>query len=86
MQTKIAIFQAHLFVRQQGGSEANDDFFTFARKFIEQQEATYIFKQEMDGTLLASPQMIKTLVCGNPAIFKVTLERLLASTEKFMPN
>lgn len=34
MQTKIAILTGLFFVRHQGGSEAMDDFFTFAKKYV----------------------------------------------------
>ena len=35
MQMKMSILTALFFVRHQGGTEAMDDFFTFAKKYIE---------------------------------------------------
>jgi len=35
MQIKVMILSSLFFVRHQGGTEAMDDFFTFAKKFID---------------------------------------------------
>ena len=51
-----------------------------------QQDSTFIYKQELGGALLSSPKMLETLINGNPAIFKVTLERLLAASGMLSPS
>ena len=58
MQVKTAILTGLFFVRHQGGSEAMDDFFTFARKYIEKQESTYVYEGELGSTLLANPKTL----------------------------
>ena len=85
MQYKIAILSSLFFVRHQGGSDAMDDFFTFARKYVEKQESTYVFESELNSTLLANPKMVASLLTANPEIVKNTVQRLLAASEKILP-
>ena len=59
---------------------------TFARKYVAEQSYSFVFRQELNGSLLASPKMLETLINGNPAVFKATLERLMASSENLSPQ
>ena len=63
-----------------------DDFFTFARKYVEKQESTYVFESELNSTLLANPKMVASLLTANPEIVKNTVQRLLAASEKILPQ
>ena len=58
MQLKTAILTGLFFVRHQGGSDAMDDFFTFAKKYIAQQESHYVYEGELSSTLLVNPQTL----------------------------
>ena len=55
MQTKIAILTGLFFVWHQGGTEAMDDFFTFAKKYVERQEPTFVYESELGQSLLVKP-------------------------------
>ena len=48
MQLKTAILSAMFFVRHQGGTDAMDDFFTFARKHLATQESNFVYEGEMN--------------------------------------
>ena len=86
MQMKMSILTALFFVRHQGGTEAMDDFFTFAKKYIEQQDQTYVYNSELAQSLLVSPESLNSLLSTNAEIVKETVQRLLAASERISPQ
>ena len=86
MQTKIAILTGLFFVRHQGGTEAMDDFFTFAKKYVERQEPTFVYESELGQSLLVKPQTLASLLGADADAVKETVQRLLAASEKISPQ
>ena len=62
-----------------------DDFFTFAKKFVEKQEPTYVYESEMGQNLLVSPQSLTHLLGADADAVKETVQRLLGASEKINP-
>lgn len=86
MQKKIAILTGLFFARHQGGSEAMDDFFTFARKYVSRQDPTFAFESELGQSLFVKPQTLSSLLGADPDTVKETAQRLLAASEKIGPQ
>ena len=59
-----------------------DDFFTFARKYVEKQDSSFVYEGELNSTLLSNPKMVASLLTANPEIVKETVMRLLEASEK----
>jgi len=63
-----------------------DDFFTFAKKFVEKQDTTFVYESEMGQSLLANPSSLTRLLTADADVVKETVQRLLASSEKISPQ
>ena len=58
MRVKAEILTALFFSRNQGGSEATDNFFTFARKLMMKQDSTYNYEGTIQSLMMVSSKAI----------------------------
>ena len=87
MQLKVMILAALFFVRHQGGSEAMDDFFTFARKHVDQQASPdFVYRSELHSLQLLDADARESLATRNLAHFKNVVDRLVHSTMRVEPQ
>ena len=87
MQLKVMILSALFFVRHQGGSEAMDDFFTFARKHIDAQpQPDFVYRSELQSLQLLDADARESLATRNLAHFKNVVDRLLHATMRIDPQ
>jgi len=83
MQLKLLILTALFFVRHQGGTEALDDFFTFARKHIDAQPSpSFVYEQELTSMQLLDEQGRNALCSDNVNLLKNTVKRLLHASQR----
>ena len=87
MQLKVMILSALFFVRHQGGSEAMDDFFTFARKHVDAQpQPDFAYRSELQSLQLLDADARESLATRNLAHFKNVVDRLLHSMLRLEPR
>ena len=74
MKIKVDIMTALFFVRNQGGSEAVDDFFTFARKYMLKQTSAFHFESAANSSILCTPDSVLELIRKDANVLKSTIE------------
>ena len=74
MQVKVSILTALFFARNQGGSDAVDDFFTFARKYMLKQSNSYHFENVVNSTLLCTSDSVVELLRKDASVLQSTVE------------
>lgn len=64
-----------------------DDFFTFAKKFIDaQSKSSQAYKCEVNSTLLVDETTLSSLVSANSRLVRETVLRLLHASNKIEPQ
>ena len=85
MQLKTAILTGLFFLRHQGGSDAAEDFFTFAKKYIEKQNSHFVYECELNSNLIYNTQTLLKALEVNPSLVQDAVQKLLDSSEKIAP-
>lgn len=81
------ILSALFFVRHQGGSEAKDDFFTFARKYMDgQDKADFVYRSELTSLQMLDATAREQLATRSLGMVKNIVSRLYHALHKVEPS
>ena len=73
MQVKVEILIALFFVRNQGGSDAEETFWTFARKHMKKQSEIFNMESTVKTLMMNIPQTILSALKSDSAGVKATI-------------
>lgn len=85
MQVKVEILIALFFARNQGGADAEESFFTFARKHMKKQTNTFNMENTLSTLLMKSPQTVLEHLKSDPTSVKACISAFMAIMQPLQP-